>query len=154
MLTDSFLLGLKEALRIYPPVPIGSPRIIQQGGQTILGKWIPPETRVSVHHWSTYHSESNFTDPHSYVPERWLGTDPKYAGDSLNAHQPFGYGYRNCMGQSMAMHEMRLIMATLLFTFDLELCEGSGNWADQKCFALWIKDSLVVRATPRVSEKS
>jgi cytochrome P450 len=52
----------------------------------------------------------------------------------------------------MAMHELRLIMATLLFTFDLELCEESENWADQKSFALWIKDPLMVRATPRIRE--
>ncbi|OAG05877.1 cytochrome P450 [Paraphaeosphaeria sporulosa] len=139
---------LKEALRIYPPVPIGSPRIIQQGGQMILGTWVPPETRVSVHHWSTYHSSSNFTDPNSYVPERWLG-DPKYAGDAFSAHQPFGSGYRNCIGQNMAMHEMRLIMATLLVGFDLELCAESEGWDEQKSFALWIKDPLMIRARPR-----
>jgi cytochrome P450 len=134
-------------------VPIGSPRIIRPGGQLILGKWIPPETRVSCHHWSTYHSSANFTDPYSYIPERWLGAE-KYAGDAFSAHQPFGAGYRNCIGQNMAMHEMRLIMATLLQTYDLELCEESANWAAQKSFVLWIKGPLVVRATPRVREKA
>jgi cytochrome P450 len=130
-------------------VPIGSPRIIQQGGQNIEGKWIPPGTRVSVHHWTTYHSESNFTDPYDYVPERWLGNDPRFADDNFNAHQPFGYGYRNCIGQNMAMHEMRLIMTTLLLEFDLELCEVSKDWANQKSFVLWIKGPLMVRATPQ-----
>lgn len=140
--------GLKEALRVYPPVPIGSPRVVLEGGQTILGKRIPAETRVSVHHWSTYHSEANFADVDNFIPERWLGTDPKYAGDSLDSHQPFGFGPRNCLGQNMAMHEMRLFLATLLFKFNLELCEGCENWADQKSYALWIKDPLRVRATP------
>ncbi|OAL01859.1 cytochrome P450 [Phaeosphaeriaceae sp. SRC1lsM3a] len=141
---------LKEALRIYPPVPIGSPRMVQAGGQIILGKWIPPDTRVSVHQWSTYRSRFNFTEPDRYIPERWLGEDPKFAGDSFNAHQPFAYGYRNCIGQSMANYEMRLIMATLLLKFDLDLCEESRNWHDQKCFALWIKPPLIVRAIPRM----
>src|SRR6478735_7971646 len=43
---------VKETLRIYPPAPIGSPRVVSPGGQQILGKYIPAETRVSVHHWS------------------------------------------------------------------------------------------------------
>ncbi|KAF5679249.1 cytochrome P-450 monooxygenase [Fusarium heterosporum] len=139
---------LKEALRVFPPVPIGSPRVVQPGGQQILGRYIPPNTRVSVHHYSTYHSEQNFRDAGAYVPERWLKKDRRYAGDMLDAHQPFGYGPRNCLGQNMAMHEMRLILVTLLINFDIELCEESRNWVDQKSFALWIKNPLNVRAKP------
>ncbi|OHW93725.1 cytochrome p450 monooxygenase [Colletotrichum incanum] len=141
---------LKEALRIYPPVPIGSPRVVLPGGQQILGKWVPPETRVSVHHWSTYKSEANYKNADTFAPERWLKTDPTYAGDALDAHQPFGFGPRNCLGQNMAMHEMRLILATLLFQYDFELCDESRNWAEQKSFALWIKKPLMVRAKPVV----
>lgn len=139
---------LKEALRVYPPVPIGSPRVVLPGGQVILGKWVPPETRVSVHHWSTYKSEANFKNPDTFAPERWLKTDPVYATDALEAHQPFGLGPRNCLGQNMAMHEMRLILATLLFKYDLELCGESRDWAAQKSFALWIKGPLMIRAKP------
>ncbi|CAG9940080.1 unnamed protein product [Clonostachys rosea f. rosea IK726] len=141
---------LKEALRIYPPVPIGSPRVVPQGGQQVMGKWIPAETRVSVHHWSTYHSEANFKNANTYAPERWLRTDPIYTGDALEAHQPFGFGSRNCLGQNMAMHEMRLLLATILFKYDLELSDESRDWSAQKAFALWIKKPLLIRATPKV----
>lgn len=48
----------------------------------------------------------------------------------------------------MAMHEMRLLLAAMLFNFDLELCEKSRDWADQKSYALWIKTPLLVRARP------
>jgi cytochrome P450 len=139
---------VKETLRVYPPAPIGSPRVVSPAGQNILGKYIPPATRVSVHHWSTYRSESNFRDADKFVPERWLKTDPKYAGDALDAHQPFGFGPRNCLGQNMALHEMRLILAVLLFKFDLELEERSEDWADQKAFGLWMKKPLMMRAKP------
>ncbi|KAH9904941.1 cytochrome P450 [Xylariomycetidae sp. FL2044] len=138
---------LKETLRIYPPVPIGSPRVIPKGGQEILGRWIPEETRVSVHQYSTFHSEANFRNPESFAPERWLG-DPMYADDNQEAHQPFAYGPRNCLGQGMAMHEMRLILATLLYTFDLELCDESRRWSDQLSYSLWMKNPLMCRLTP------
>ncbi|EQB58913.1 cytochrome P450 [Colletotrichum gloeosporioides Cg-14] len=139
---------LKESLRVYPPVPIGSPRVVMPGGQQIMGKWVPEGVRISVHHWSTYQSEANFRNAKTFAPERWLKTDPAYAGDVLDAHKPFGFGPRDCLGQNMAMHEMRLILATLLFSYDLELCEESKDWTNQKAFALWIKKPLMVRATP------
>ena len=138
---------IKEGLRIYPPVPVGSPRAIPEGGKLVLGQWIPPETRVSVHHWSTYHSEANFKNPFTFAPERFLG-DPVYANDHLLSHQPFGFGHRNCLGQNMAMHEIRLIFATFIFEFDIELCGESRNWPDQRAFALWLKNDLLCRLKP------
>lgn len=122
---------LKEALRVYPPVPIGSPRVIPEGGQLILGKWIPADTRVSVHHYSTYHSPANFQDPEVFAPERWLG-DSRFADDNLDAHQPFGWGHRNCLGQNMAMHEMRLMLAAVLLSFDMQIDQQSRHWLHQK----------------------
>lgn len=32
---------LNEALRVYPPVPIGLPRIVPEGGAVINGTWVP-----------------------------------------------------------------------------------------------------------------
>ncbi|KAI5925904.1 cytochrome P450 [Camillea tinctor] len=138
---------LKEGLRIYPPIPVGSPRVVSGGGQIITGRWVPSGTRVSVHHWSTYHSPANFKNHGSFVPERWLG-DPLYANDKLDAHQPFSWGPRNCLGQSMAMHEMRINLAKVLFSFDLELCDESQNWQDQLVFSLWEKKPLMCRIRP------
>lgn len=122
--------------------------MVLDGGQVILGKWVPPGTRVSVHHWSTYQSEANFKNAATFAPERWLKSDSMYAGDALDAHQPFGFGPRNCLGQNMAMHEMRLILATLIFKFDFDMCDESHNWAAQKSFALWIKSPLKIWAKP------
>lgn len=43
----------------------------------------------------------------------------------------------------MAYHEMRLIMSKLLYTFDLQLCPESNNWADQDVYKLWEKKPLM-----------
>lgn len=40
---------------------------------------------------------------------------------------------------------MRLIMAHLLFEFDLELQQGSGAWLDQKVYTSWEKKPLMVK---------
>jgi hypothetical protein len=46
--------------------------------------------------------------------------------------------------------EMRLILATTLWHFDLHLLEESLDWHDQKIYILWEKKPLIVRAVPRV----
>jgi hypothetical protein len=41
---------------------------------------------------------------------------------------------------------MRLILAKMLFNFDLELVDKESDWmSEQKCFTLWEKGALMVR---------
>jgi cytochrome P450 len=103
---------IQEALRIYPPVPIGLPRITPKGGETVAGVFVPGgvgfipaatsksltilQTIVGVHMWSVTHSPNYFNDPDTFRPERWL--DPNCT-DNLGASQPFSLGSRNCIGQ-------------------------------------------------------
>lgn len=42
---------------------------------------------------------------------------------------------------------MRLLLSTVLLHFDLELCEQSRHWADQKVYTLWEKHPLMCRST-------
>ncbi|KAJ4213738.1 hypothetical protein NW759_010735 [Fusarium solani] len=107
---------------------------------------LKPQTRVSVPHWAAFHSESNFRDADNFVPERWLG-DVCYSNDSKDVLQPFSTGPRNCIGKNLAYAEMRLILARLLWKFDLEILEESKDWDSQKSFLLWEKGALLVRLT-------
>jgi cytochrome P450 len=142
---------MQEALRMYPPIAMGIPRCVtdENGpGNIILGKVVPPGTRVSVQHYVTYRSPLNFADPDEFAPERWLGTKDRFKNDRLSASQPFSFGPRNCIGQNMALHEMRLIIAKVLFNFDLELCDESRGWDQQRLFILWEKKELWCRLKP------
>jgi aspirochlorine biosynthesis cytochrome P450 monooxygenase len=50
----------------------------------------------------------------------------------------------------MALHEMRLILAKILWHFDFELAPESVGWAEkQRVFALWEKRDLIVRLRVR-----
>lgn len=52
---------------------------------------------------------------------------------------------------SLAYAEMRLILARLLWNFDIELDERSRRWIDEmKMFVLWEKQPLFVKLTPVV----
>lgn len=48
----------------------------------------------------------------------------------------------------MAYHEMRLIMAKVLYAFDLELMPESKDWAAQQTFILWQKTPLKCKLRP------
>jgi cytochrome P450 len=50
---------------------------------------------------------------------------------------------------SLAYAEMRLIIAKVLFSFDLELVDKSQDWFEgQKVYTLWQKPSLMVQLRP------
>ena len=45
----------------------------------------------------------------------------------------------------MAYHEMRLIIAKVLYSFDIELCPESEDWDEQKTYILWEKKPLICK---------
>ncbi|KAF2209337.1 hypothetical protein CERZMDRAFT_114022 [Cercospora zeae-maydis SCOH1-5] len=142
---------LQESLRYFPPVPTGFERRIQKGGEFISGVFVPEGTAVQVSQFPANHSEDNFKDAESFVPERWLDDERSsaYAGDKRAALQPFSFGPRNCLGKNLALAEMRLIVAKLIWTFDLELDPSSEDWMVRcKVFTLWDKPELTVKLTP------
>lgn len=58
-----------------------------------------------------------------FKPERWIKTDEKGV-DTFNVHagpsMQFGGGLRGCFGKKMAYLEMRLFVALMVWSFDLE----------------------------------
>jgi hypothetical protein len=46
---------------------------------------------------------------------------------------------------SLAYHELRLVMAKVLYAFDFELAPESENWQDQETYILWQKKPLMCK---------
>ncbi|KAL1634869.1 hypothetical protein SLS58_010498 [Diplodia intermedia] len=136
---------VEEALRLYPPLPIGPPRQVHPDGNVICGQWVPGKTRVAVAQWTAYRSPLYFKDPEKFIPERWL-PDTGYEDDRKDVVQAFSYGPRNCIGKNLAYHEMRVILAKMLWNFDFEVCPESEAWINQKSWTLWQKAPLWVKA--------
>ena len=141
---------INEAFRIYPPIPIGMPRVASTD-QWVSGHHVPAGTTVSVHMWSVTHNPANFTNPCTFSPERWLGGN---STDNLEASQPFLLGTRGCMGRNLAWIELRILITKLIWLFDFELVPGQSGWeGSNKCFILWEKPDLWVRSTLRTNAK-
>ncbi|ETN40712.1 uncharacterized protein HMPREF1541_04991 [Cyphellophora europaea CBS 101466] len=142
---------LDEALRCYPPAPGSVQRVTVSPSTSIDGTVVPPGTYVSVHQSAAFWSERNFKRARGFVPERWLPEHQREGGEFANddraVHQPFSVGPRNCIGQNLANAEMRVILARVLWNFELVLAgteEKKAGWVDQKTFLTWIKKPLMV----------
>ncbi|EPE08411.1 cytochrome p450 monooxygenase [Ophiostoma piceae UAMH 11346] len=147
---------INEALRIFPPVPTGLTRTVPKAGDMVAGEILPGGTTVSVYSWASTHSPNNFSRPDEFIPERWL--DPAYANEKREASQPFSLGPRGCIGKNLAYLELRLILATLLWHFDLEradltdassfdVWDVSNDLKNVKAFTTWNKPPLWTKLT-------
>ncbi|KAK7982106.1 Cytochrome P450 monooxygenase alt3 [Apiospora saccharicola] len=138
--------AIEEGLRLYPPSPSTFPRFVPPGkGEEIEGQWVPGGAAVGVHQFSAGRMEHNFKDAISFIPERWLplSQGAEFVNDNRAAMQPFSYGPRNCIGVNMAYAEMRLVLARLLWNFDIELLDD--QWmAKQKTWLVWHKIPLPI----------
>ncbi|KAL5404784.1 hypothetical protein PMIN03_008918 [Paraphaeosphaeria minitans] len=90
---------IREGLRIYPPFAAGNHRVAPKGGDYVDGHFVPEGTHLYGYHYALYHSPAYFALPSEFRPERWLGTDARFAEDQLDAVRPFGLGPRMCIGQ-------------------------------------------------------
>ncbi|KAL9083357.1 MAG: hypothetical protein Q9165_008557 [Trypethelium subeluteriae] len=139
---------VKEGLRLCPAVPFGHPRVVPKGGDQVLGLPLPGGTKLTLMAYATYYSERNFKDAESFVPERWL----EWNGyDDQSAFEPFSLGPRNCIGKNLALVELRIILARVLWNFNLRLPKGKKDmgwkWGDQNIFMLWQCQPMVVEVT-------
>ena len=169
---------ISEGLRLCNPLPVGLPRLVPPEGDTVCGQWLPGkvssslvpslqlslltpafivQTHVSVQPKTIHNSPKRFHRPESFVPERWLSrpscpTDR--ASDQLSAVLPFGLGPRRCMGRTLAMFEMRLILARLLWAFDIEAVPGSVlDWRTLRLFSNVALQPFMVRLKDRVGNE-
>ncbi|RDL42248.1 uncharacterized protein BP5553_02227 [Venustampulla echinocandica] len=144
------LAVLSETLRIYPPAPASFNRVTPPEGCMVAGHFVPGNAIVAVNQWSANHSTLNFTRPWDFVPERWLG-DAEFKDDKGKVVQPFSVGPRNCIGRNLAFAEMRLILARLVWNFDLVLEEKSKGWVEnQDVMMVYLKPPLMVKLNPVV----
>jgi cytochrome P450 len=100
---------VQEAMRLYPPAfMIGRENVseIELGGYTI-----PAGTTIFMSQWVMHRDRRFYERPDEFEPSRWemdaTSSRPKMA------YFPFGAGPRVCIGNSFAMMESVLLLATI-----------------------------------------
>ena len=104
-----------ETLRIYPIFPGLFLRILKVPLE-IAGYQFPAGTALMPSVYLVHHREELYPEPQQFRPERFL--ERSY---SASEYLPFGGSNRRCIGSALAQLEMKLVIATILSRFQLQL---------------------------------
>ena len=118
---------IDESLRLTPPVAGLMSREILPGGLDIDGHHIPAGVDIGTCHYALQHNETYYRDAFKYDPSRWIVSDTNTAENvalAQSAFCAFSIGPRGCAGKAMAYMEMTVILASMMWLFDVRLAEG------------------------------
>ncbi len=106
-----------ETLRIYPVALTTFSRILKAPFD-LMGYHFQPGSILTPCIYLIHHREDLYPQPQQFKPERFLERQ-----FSPYEYFPFGGGNRRCIGMGLAMLEMKLVIATILSRFQLELLQ-------------------------------
>ncbi|MBX3065290.1 MAG: cytochrome P450 [Anaerolineae bacterium] len=133
---------LRESMRLYPPAWILNGRVPQED-VTIGDYMLPKGAVVFISPFVLHHDPRYFEQPEAFMPERWDNDlekrIPRYA------YFPFGGGPRVCIGNSFALMEARLVLATIAQRYRL-LATSSQEVEMDAQITLRPKGQLLMRA--------
>jgi cytochrome P450 len=136
---------INETLRLWPPVASGLQRVTPAEGMTLpSGHYIPGNVVISTQTYTMHRDARNFSKPDDFIPERWLNEPKEGEVFNMKAFSAFGYGPTGCIGKNVAYHEMRVIVARFVQTFDAQFTKGF----DVDLFKSHIKDCFVMVKDP------
>ncbi|MGJ5673814.1 MAG: cytochrome P450 [Nostochopsis sp.] len=119
-----------ETLRICPVTTFAFPRVVQEPLE-LLGYLLEPGTVILCNIYSTHYRDDLYPNPKQFQPERFLERQ-----FSPYEFLPFGGGARSCIGQALAMFEMKLVLATILSRYQLALADRQPERLQRRGFAI------------------
>ncbi|MGZ4809867.1 MAG: cytochrome P450 [Thermoanaerobaculia bacterium] len=112
---------VSESMRLFPPAyAVGREAI---GDCEIGGYPVPAKTTVFFSPWVSHRDPRWFDDPLTFKPERWENDFAKKL--PRFAYLPFGGGPRVCIGNSFALMEAALVLASVLRRYRLTQPKGT-----------------------------
>ena len=142
--------ALSEAMRLYPPVPVDSRTCweddILPDGTFVRKNWI-----VTYHTYAMGRMEGIWgKNCEEYSPERWL-ENGVFRQESPFRFPVFHAGPRLCLGKEMAFAQMKLIAASVIERFEIEVCDENKCPEYELSLTLRMKNGLCVRVKDRCS---
>jgi cytochrome P450 family 110 len=106
-----------ETLRIHPVAMLTFPRTVKEPVE-ISGYALDPGTILVGSMYLTHQREDLYPEPKQFKPERFLERQ-----FSPYEFIPFGGGVRRCVGEALAVFELKLVLATILSRYELALTD-------------------------------
>jgi cytochrome P450 len=96
-----------ETLRLRPILPVVARRALAP--VEIDGWLIPAGVTIAASIYLAHHRPEVYPDPDAFLPERFFARE-----HTPYEYLPFGGGPRRCLGMTLALHEMRIVLGTIL----------------------------------------
>lgn len=136
--------AIRESHRLRPVVPL----VIRLLKKPFVagGREYPAGVHLAPCMLLIHRDPAIYPDPEAFRPERFLDRAP-----DPYAWFPFGGGRRRCLGMAFALHEMRVVLATILSRARLELEPGRKSGVRRKGILLAPRDGTraIVREVGR-----
>ncbi|KAL9154954.1 hypothetical protein ABFS82_10G150800 [Erythranthe guttata] len=142
--------SISEAMRLYPPVPIDT-KACEKDDTLPDGTFIGKDWFISYHTYAMGRMESIWgEDCCEYKPERWI-ENGVYRQESPFKYPVFHAGPRMCLGKEMAYIQMKLIAASVLERFAVEVLMEKDECPEHLLsLTLRMKGGLPVRVKERI----
>ncbi len=111
---------IKEALRLYPPIHLGSR--IAAADFEFRNYTIPAGTRVLYSIFLSHRHADFWDEPHRFDPDRFAPDAARQRPPYL--YLPFGGGPRNCIGTAFAQVEAKVVLARIMQHYALRFPGG------------------------------
>ncbi|KAK6496250.1 hypothetical protein TWF481_002275 [Arthrobotrys musiformis] len=120
---------ITESLRLHNPFTTGVHAAIGEKGLEMPTYRLPPHTQVYIPILTLMTSEKYFSKAEEFIPERW--TENEEMVKDKRAYVPFGYGVHACPGKQLAINELKVVVARVISSFEVESVEGEEvEWRD------------------------
>jgi cytochrome P450 family 110 len=108
----------KETLRIYPVAMLTFPRTVLEPTE-LMGYKLEVGQVLMGCIYLLHQREDTYPEHQQFKPERFLERE-------FDPYEffPFGGGKRRCIGEALAMLELKLVLATIVAEYDLELASN------------------------------
>ncbi|WOK98008.1 alkane hydroxylase MAH1-like [Canna indica] len=84
-----------------------------------------------------------------FRPERWISKDGTLRHEPTNKFMAFSSGPRNCVGRKMALTQLKLVAAAIVYNFRFELIEGQ-DITPMNSVLLYMANGCMVRVKKRL----
>ncbi|KAF8015574.1 hypothetical protein BT93_H1174 [Corymbia citriodora subsp. variegata] len=145
---------VKEAMRLYPPVPIAL-RSSMEECTFSTGFRIPTGTRLLFNIAKIQRDKRVWSNPDEFQPERFLTTHENVDMRGQNFELiPFGTGRRSCAGTTLGLHMVHLVLASLLQSFEIStVSDEAVDMTESPGLSNMKATPLEVMLIPRLDQK-
>ena len=130
-----------ETLRITPVVMLTLPRVVREPVE-LLKHRLEPGTVVVGCIYLTHQRQDLYPQPKQFQPERFL--EQQF---SPYEFLPFGGGARRCIGEALAIFQMKLVLATILSHYQFALADNQPERLQRRGFTLTPASGIKIAIT-------